>query len=41
MINLRLFGERRVGVSDRRSGLDRRSTDNTASDEAGSDQAPS
>jgi hypothetical protein len=30
-INLRLFGERRVGVSDRRSGGDRRSTGDTSS----------
>jgi len=29
-INLRLFGERRVGVSDRRSGGDRRSTRDTS-----------
>jgi len=30
-INLRLFGERRVGVSDRRTGVERRSTDDTTS----------
>jgi hypothetical protein len=29
-INLRLFGERRMGLSDRRSGADRRSTDDTS-----------
>jgi hypothetical protein len=39
-INLRLFGERRVGVSDRRSGFDRRSADHAPSGRGRSDEAP-